>query len=179
MDRTTSVAKVQTVLLPDGERTWTVVDGEPLGGRVGGGVSRVHALHRPIAEHGQVVCAGAGVVVAVPRRVYGLAWDAVTVEDFGAFLTGLRSGDTPAVASIAARRARFSEETIAVRLQAVMSLYRYHHFNGVETASRLYERRPARRRRVQAVAGAHRAQAPERERRWCRSARRGRRSRRR
>jgi integrase len=71
---------------------------------------------------------------------YGLAWDEVRVEDFGAFLTWLRSGDTPVVASIAPRRARFSEETIAVRLQAVMSLYRHHHFNGVETASRLYER---------------------------------------
>jgi hypothetical protein len=52
----------------------------------------------------------------------------------------LRSGDTPAGASIAARRARFSEETISVRLQAVLSLYRRHHLNGVETASRLYER---------------------------------------
>ena len=71
---------------------------------------------------------------------YDLAWDGVRLEDFGAFLTWLRSGDTPAVASIAARSARFSEETIAVRLQAVMSLYRHHHFNGVETASRLYER---------------------------------------
>jgi site-specific recombinase XerD len=71
---------------------------------------------------------------------YGLAWDEVRVEDFGSFLTWLRAGDTPAVASIALRRARFSEETIAVRLQAVMSLYRHHHLNGVETASRLYER---------------------------------------
>ena len=66
---------------------------------------------------------------------YGLDWDEVKVDDFGAFLTLLRSGDTPAVASIAARPARFSEETIAVRLQAVMSLYRHHHLNGVETAS--------------------------------------------
>jgi hypothetical protein len=27
-----------------------------------------------------------------------------------------------------------------VRLRAVMSLYRHHHFSGVEAASRLYER---------------------------------------
>ena len=72
--------------------------------------------------------------------VYGLAWDEVTVEDFGRFLGWLRSGDSPAVASIERRPARFSEGTVALRLQAVCSLYRYHHLNGVETASRLYER---------------------------------------
>lgn len=78
--------------------------------------------------------------------LYGLGWDAVKLEDFGSFLGWLRTGDTPAVASIEPRPARFSEETVAVRLQAVASFYRYHHFNGVETASSLYERafRPGR-----------------------------------
>jgi hypothetical protein len=139
MDRTTSVAKVQTVVLPAGERTWTVVDGG-------------HLLVAPAEEFLEFMRAtgrSPNTIKSYARALalwwqflgaYGLAWDQVKVEDFGAFLTWLRSGDTPAVASIAARRARFSEGTISVRLQAVMSLYRYHHLNGVETASRLYER---------------------------------------
>ncbi len=32
--------------------------------------------------------------------VYGLAWDGVTIEDFGRFLGWLRTGDSPAVTSI-------------------------------------------------------------------------------
>jgi integrase len=72
--------------------------------------------------------------------VYELAWDAVTIEDLGRFLGWLRSDDEPGLASIERRPARFSEGTVALRLQAVCSLYRYHHFNGVEAASRLYER---------------------------------------
>lgn len=72
--------------------------------------------------------------------VYELAWDGVMVEDLGRFLGWLRSGDGPGLASIEHRPARFSESTVALRLQAVCSLYRYHHFNGVEAASRLYER---------------------------------------
>ncbi len=72
--------------------------------------------------------------------VYELSWDAVTVEDLGRFLGWLRTGDSPALASIERGSARFSEGTIALRLQAVCSFYRYQHFNGVEAASRLYER---------------------------------------
>ena len=139
MERTTSVAKVQTVVLPGGERTWTVVDGSYL----------VVAPAEEFLEFMRATGRSPNTIKSYARALalwceflaaYGLVWDGVRVEDFGAFLTWLRSGDTPVVASIAARRARFSEETIAVRLQAVMSFYRHHHLNGVETASRLYER---------------------------------------
>jgi len=139
MERTTSVAKVQMVVLPDGERTWTVLDGS----------HRVVAPAEEFLEFMRARGRSPNTIKSYARALalwweflgaYDLAWDGVRVEDFGAFLTWLRSGDTPAVASIAARRARFSEETIAVRLQAVMSLYRHHHLNGVEAASRLYER---------------------------------------
>jgi integrase len=131
--------RTQLVVLPGGERTWTVVD-------------RDHSVVVPAEEFLEFMRAtgrSPNTVKSYARALalwweflgaYGLAWDQVRVEDVGAFLTWLRSGDTPAVASIAPRQARFSEETIAVRLQAVMSLYRHHHLNGVETASRLYER---------------------------------------
>jgi integrase len=126
-------------VLPGGERTWTVLDER-------------HAVVAPAEEFLEFIRVTGGspnTIKSYARALalwweflgaYGLAWDEVKVEHFGSFLTWLRAGDTPAVASIAPRRARFSEETIAVRLQAVMSLYRHHHLNGVETASRLYER---------------------------------------
>jgi integrase len=130
---------VQLVVMPAGERTWTVVGAD----------------HRPIEpaegflEYLRVLGRSPNTVKSYARglalwfeflSLYGLAWDAVRLEDFGSFLGWLRTGDTPAVASIEPRAARFCEETVAVRLQAVASFYRYHHFNGVEAASRLYER---------------------------------------
>lgn len=139
MDRTTSVAKVQMVVLPDRERTWTVLDGSHL---VVGPAEEFLEFMRATGRSPNTVKSYARALALWWQFLgaYGLAWDQVKVEDFGAFLMWLRSGDMPAVVSIAPRRARFSEETISVRLQAVMSLYRHHHLNGVETASRLYER---------------------------------------
>ena len=61
---------------------------------------------------------------------FDLRWDAVTLEDFGGFLTWLRTGDEPEVASIERRPARFAESTIAARLRAVISCYDYHVLNG-------------------------------------------------
>jgi integrase len=139
MERTTSVGKVQMVVLPDGERTWTVVNGRHL---VVGPAEEFLEFMRATGRSPNTIKSYARALALWWQFLdaYGLAWDAVKVEDFGAFLTWLRSGDTPTVASIAARPARFSEATIAIRLQAVMSLYRHHHLNGVEASSRLYER---------------------------------------
>jgi integrase len=131
--------RTQRVLLCGGERTWTVVDGDH---RVVGPAEAFLEFLRMTGRSPNTVKSYARALALWWEflALHELAWDAVRVEDFGAFLSWLRSGDTPALASITARRARFSEETIAVRLQAVMSLYRHHHLNGVETASRLYER---------------------------------------
>jgi hypothetical protein len=115
------ICRTQPVVLTGGERTWTVV-------------GRDHLVVAPAEEFLEFMRAtgrSPNTVKSYARALalwweflsaYGLVWDEVKVEDFGAFLTWLRSGDTPVVASIAARPARFSEETIAVRLQAVMSL---------------------------------------------------------
>lgn len=131
--------RTQRVALSDGERTWTVLD-------------RDHRVAEPAEqylEYLRMVGRSPNTVKSYARAlalwwefltVYELAWDRVTVEDLGRFLGWLRSGDEPGLASIERRPARFSEGTVALRLQAVCSLYRYHHFNGVEAASRLYER---------------------------------------
>ncbi len=130
--------RTQRVLLPGGERTWTVLDGE-------------HCVVEPaeqFLEYLRMLGRSPNTVKSYARAlalwwqfvtVYELGWDAVTVEDLGRFLGWMRTGDSPALVSIERRSARFSEGTIAL-LQAVCSFYRYQHFNGVEAASRLYER---------------------------------------
>ena len=70
--------------------------------------------------------------------LFGLVWDTVGVEDFGRFLSWLRTGDTPGLASIQRRGPRFSEATIALRIQAVCSFYRYQQLNGVPVAGWLF-----------------------------------------
>jgi hypothetical protein len=69
---------------------------------------------------------------------FHLRWDAVTLEDFGAFLTWLRTGDEAEVFSIERRPARFAESTIAARLRAVMSCYDYRVLNGVDVGRDLH-----------------------------------------
>jgi integrase len=70
--------------------------------------------------------------------VFNRRWDAVTLEDFGGFLSWLRSGDEPGVVSIERRAARFAESTIAARLRAVISCYDYHLLNGVDVGRDLH-----------------------------------------
>jgi integrase len=131
--------RTQRVVLSDGERTWTVLDGD----------HRVAEPAEQFLEYLRMLGRSPNTVKSYARAlalwwqflsVYELAWDAVSVEDLGRFLGWLRTGDSPELVSIERRQARFSEGTIAQRLQAVCSFYRYEHFNGVETASRLYER---------------------------------------
>ena len=131
--------RTQRVAIPEGERTWTVLDGE----------HRVVVPVEQFLEYLRMLGRSPNTVKSYARAlalwwqfltVYELAWDWVRVEDLGRFLGWLRTGDSPALVSIECRQTRFSEGTISLRLQAVCSFYRYQHFNGVKTASRLYER---------------------------------------
>jgi hypothetical protein len=122
---------VERLVLAGGERSWTVLGGD----------------HRPVGpaeeflEYLRVQRVSPNTLKSYARalalwwqylQVFGLAWDGVTLEAVGGFLAWLRTGDVPQVVSIERRAARFAESTIAARLQAVMSCYRYHQFNGVE-----------------------------------------------
>ena len=125
------LCRVQRLVLPDGERNWTVLSADR------------HVVE-PVEEYLEYLRAqqaSPNTVKSYARALalwwqyleaFGLRWDAMTLEDFGAFLTWLRSGDRPGVASIERRPARFSESTIAVRLTAVISFYDYHLLNGVD-----------------------------------------------
>jgi integrase len=127
----------QRLTLSSGERTWTVL-------------GRDHRLVEPAEgylEYLRAQQASPNTVKSYARAlalwwqyldVFGLRWDAVTVENFGVFLTWLRTGDGPEVASIERRPARFAESTIAARLRAVISCYDYHALNGVEVGRDLH-----------------------------------------
>ena len=69
---------------------------------------------------------------------FELDWDRVSLEDFGGFLTWLRTGADPEVIELRPVEARFAESTIAVRLRAVLSCYTYHQLNGVDVGRDLY-----------------------------------------
>ena len=101
--RAAGVSRVQRVELVDGERTWTVVDDDHL---VIGPAEEFLEFMRATGRSPNTVKSYARALALWWEFLgaYDLAWDGVRVEDFGAFLTWLRSGDTPAVASIGARR---------------------------------------------------------------------------
>lgn len=131
------VCRAQRVVVPGGERTWTVL-------------GRDHLSIGPAEEYLEYLRAqrcSPNTVKSYARALalwweylgqFELRWDQVTLEDFGGFLTWLRTGDGPKVASIEPRSSRFAESTIAVRLRAVTSYYGYHLLNGVAVGADLH-----------------------------------------
>jgi integrase len=129
--------RVQRLALSSGERTWTVLGAD-------------HRMVEPAEQYLEYLRAqraSPNTVKAYARALalwwqyldaFGLRWDVVTVEGFGAFLTWLRTGDSPLVVSIERRAARFAESTIAARLAVVMSCYDFHVLNGVDVGRDLY-----------------------------------------
>jgi integrase len=131
------VCRSQRLDLPGGGRTWTVL----------GADHRVVDPAEEYLEYLRVQRSSPNTVKSYARAlalwwtylgVFGLGWGAVTLEDFGGFLTWLRTGEDPEVTSIDARPARFAESTIAVRLRAVLSCYDYHQLNGVDVGRDLH-----------------------------------------
>ncbi len=133
----TDPCRVQRLALPDGMVTWTVLGAD-------------HAVVGPAEEFLEflrVQASSPNTVKSYARalalwwsylQLFGLAWDKLAVAEVGGFLAWLRSGDSPRVSSMQPRPARFAEATIANRLHAVMSLYRFHELNGVPLGGDLY-----------------------------------------
>jgi site-specific recombinase XerD len=141
--------RTQRLVLPGGTATWTVL----------GCDHRVIGPAEEFLEYLRVQGTSPNTVKSYARAlalwwsylaVFGLAWDQVRLAQVGSFLSWMRSGDGPQVTSIVARSARFAESTIATRLRAVTSCYRFHEFNGVELGGDL----------VRLVAGARAAYRP-------------------
>jgi Phage integrase, N-terminal SAM-like domain len=95
----TGACRTQRVVLPDGQRTWTVLDAD----------HRVVEPAEQYLEYSRIRGRSPNTVKSYARAlalwceflaVYELAWDAVTVEDLGRFLGWLRTGDSPTMVSI-------------------------------------------------------------------------------
>jgi integrase len=122
--------RAQRLVLPGGDRSWTVLGSDHC--PVGPAEEFLEYLRvQRVAPNTVKSYARALALWWQYLQLFGVAWDAVTLQDAGGFLAWLRTGDGPQFASIERRAARFSESTIAARLQAVVSCYRYHQFNGV------------------------------------------------
>lgn len=65
-------------------------------------------------------------------------WSTVSIERFGEFLGWLRTGLPPDVAPVVEMPRRLSDATIAIRLQAVRSFYRFHQLRGLDVAPGLF-----------------------------------------
>jgi integrase len=129
--------RTQRLTLPSGERTWTVVGKdhrvvEPAEGYLEFLRSQRSSPYT-VKSYGRALALWWQYLDA-----FDLRWDAVTVENFGGFLTWLRTGDEPDVVSIERRPARFAESTIAARLRAVISCYDFHLLNGVDVGRDLH-----------------------------------------
>ena len=133
------MARVQRIEVAGGERTWTVLSAS---GTVVTPAEELLEFMRAIQRSPNTIKSYARglslwwTFLEETQR----AWDEVGSEDFGAFLIWLRTGRTPQVASLGTSEPRYGEGTISIRLQAVYALYRHHRRNGVEAASRIYER---------------------------------------
>ncbi|MCX4750312.1 site-specific integrase [Kitasatospora sp. NBC_01287] len=129
--------RTQRLTLGAGERTWTVL----------GRDHRVVGPAEEYLEYLRVQKVSPNTVKSYARGLalwwqyldaFGLVWDGVTLEDFGAFLTWLRTGEDPQVAALVPGKARFGESTITVRLRAVLSCYEFHRLNGVDVGRDLH-----------------------------------------
>jgi site-specific recombinase XerD len=122
--------RTQRLALPGGVVTWTVLDAD----------HQVISAAEEFLEYLRVQGTSPNTVKSYARalalwwsylRTFGLGWDRVRLAQVGGFLAWLRSGDGPDVTSIVARPSQFAESTIATRLRAVTSCYRFHELNGV------------------------------------------------
>jgi site-specific recombinase XerD len=122
--------RVQRIAPPGSTVTWTVLDD---GHRVVGPAEEFLEFLRVQGTSPNTVKSYARALALwwTYLRVFGLAWDELSIADVGGFLAWLRTGDGPQVPSIEPRESRFAESTISTRLRAVTSCYRFHEMNGV------------------------------------------------
>ncbi|MFB9624853.1 tyrosine-type recombinase/integrase [Nonomuraea helvata] len=131
------LCRAQRVALPSGERTWTVLGSDHL--PVGPAEEYLEYLRTQRCSPNTVKSYARALALWWDYLgQFELGWTQVALQDFGAFLTWLRTRNGPHVASIEPRPSRFAESTIEVRLRAVVSFYGYHLLNGVSVGADLH-----------------------------------------
>jgi integrase/recombinase XerD len=158
---------VQPVELPGGDRTWTVLGADH---RQVGPVEEFLEYHRVTGSSPHTVRGYAKALQLWWRylELDGRDWAGADVPALAGFVTWLRQGTPPGVVLLdpaAAAPPRLAESTLATRLAAVVSFYRYHHdAHGVAPALARAWSGPPRRSRYRAFL-AHldgRSRAPRR-----------------
>ena len=144
---------VQPVELADGDRTWTVLGADHRHVRP---VEEFLEYHRVTGSSPHTVRAYAKALQLWWRylELDGRDWAEADVPALAGFVTWLRQGTPPGVAlldPVAAAPPRLAESTLATRLAAVVSFYRYHHdAHGVAPALARAWSGPPRRSRYRA-----------------------------
>ena len=144
---------VQPVELPDGDRTWTVLGNDH---RPAGPVEEFLEHHRVTGSSPHTVRAYAKALQLWWRylELDGRDWAEADVPALAGFVTWLREGTLPGVVLLdpaAATPPRLAESTLATRLAAVVSFYRYHHdAHGIAPALARAWSGPPRRSRYRA-----------------------------
>ena len=144
---------VQPVQMSDGDRTWTVL---------GADHRRVEPVEE-FLEHHRITGSSPHTVRAYAKALQlwwqyleldGRDWAEADVPALAGFITWLRQGTPPGVVLLdpaAAVGPRLAESTLATRLAAVVSFYRYHHdAHGVAPALARAWSGPPRRSRYRA-----------------------------
>jgi site-specific recombinase XerD len=131
-------ARVQQVRLPSGAATWTVIGGDGLSIdaaeeyleylRVSSSPNTVKSYARALALWWRWL------------QTTQVGWHDVGLSEFTGFVHWLRTGDDGTIVAFAPSAPKLSESTVAVRLQAVLSFYRYQALNGVPAAVALTQR---------------------------------------
>ena len=144
---------VQPVRLPDGDKTWTVLGDDH---RHVGPVEEFLEYHRITGSSPHTVRAYAKGLQLWWRYLGldGRDWAEADVPALAGFVTWLRQGTPPGVVLLdpaAGAGPRLAESTLATRLAAVVSFYRYHHdAHGVAPALARAWSGPPRRSRYRA-----------------------------
>ena len=144
---------VQAIQLPGGDRTWTVLGTDH---RHVGPVEEFLEHHRVTGSSPHTVRAYAKALQLWWRflELDGRDWTGADVPALAGFVTWLREGTPPGVALLdpaAAAGSRPAEATLATRLAAVVSFYRYHRdMHGVAPALARAWSGPPRRGRYRA-----------------------------
>lgn len=131
------MVRVQRVLIPNGEPTWTVLGADHLP------VPHVEMF----LEHRRQSGSSPNTVRSYSRalslwceflELRERQWDEVTFEDATMFLSWLRTGIPPGVTQLGAVAPRMADSSVEARLQAVRSFYVFHQWRGLEVAPWLY-----------------------------------------
>src|SRR6266851_4055604 len=147
---------VQAVQLPGGDRTWTVLGSDH---RHVGPAEEFLEYHRVTGSSPHTVRAYAKALQLwwLFLELDGRDWTRADVPALAAFVSWLREGTPPGVVLLdpaAAAGSRPAEATLATRLAAVVSFYRYHHdMHGVAPALARAWSGPPRRGRYRVTGG--------------------------